>query len=207
MLLVGFYRTILTLSMRAFCPRISAYAFWTTTYIHTYRPTYHAKSRLNTPVWGSLRSPNKVHTYMLSLQSCWYAWLPLVIPRQGQHILTSDGLDCTWLPSCSLCMDLNNGGKPLQLPSTVPAGGGGIVFFILETNVDVNRCPANSALRDLQHYQATHTPAFPGHSHSCTPSPFQQTPPFQISQTTPTLSEPTPSCIMVCFCIYLLYVF
>ena len=29
--LVGFYRTILTLSMRAFGPRISAYAFWTTT--------------------------------------------------------------------------------------------------------------------------------------------------------------------------------
>ena len=106
---------------------------------------------------------------MLSLQSCWYAWLPLVIPRQGQHILTSEGLDCTWLPSCSLCLDLNNGGKPLQLPRTVPAGGGGIVFFILETSVDVNRCPANSALRDLQHYQATPTPALPGHYHSCTP--------------------------------------
>ena len=26
--------------MRAFGPRISAYAFWTTTDIHTYRPTY-----------------------------------------------------------------------------------------------------------------------------------------------------------------------
>ena len=39
MLLVGFYRTILTLSMRAFGPRISAYAFWTTTDIHTYIPT------------------------------------------------------------------------------------------------------------------------------------------------------------------------
>ena len=39
-LLVGFYRTILTLSMRALGPRISAYAFWTTTDIHTYRPTY-----------------------------------------------------------------------------------------------------------------------------------------------------------------------
>ena len=38
-LLVGFYRTILTLSMRAFGPRISAYAFWTTTDIHTYIPT------------------------------------------------------------------------------------------------------------------------------------------------------------------------
>ena len=58
MVLVGFYRTILTLSMRAFGPRISAYPFWTTTDIHTYRPTYHAKSRLNTPVWGSLRSLN-----------------------------------------------------------------------------------------------------------------------------------------------------
>ena len=34
-LLVGFYRTLLTLSMRAFGPRISAYAFWTTTDIHT----------------------------------------------------------------------------------------------------------------------------------------------------------------------------
>ena len=56
-LLVGFYRTILTLSMRAFGTRISAYAFWTTTDIPTY--IYHAKSRLNTPVWGSLRSPNK----------------------------------------------------------------------------------------------------------------------------------------------------
>ena len=37
--LVGFYCTILTLSMRAFGPRISAYAFWTTTDIHTYIPT------------------------------------------------------------------------------------------------------------------------------------------------------------------------
>ena len=34
-LLVGFYRPILTLSMRAFGPCISAYAFWTTTDIHT----------------------------------------------------------------------------------------------------------------------------------------------------------------------------
>ena len=34
-LLVGFYRPILTLSMRAFGPRISAYAFWTTTDIPT----------------------------------------------------------------------------------------------------------------------------------------------------------------------------
>ena len=60
MSLVGFYRPILTLSMRAFGPRNSAYAFWNTTDIPTDRPTYiyHAKSRLNTPVWGSLRSPN-----------------------------------------------------------------------------------------------------------------------------------------------------
>ena len=36
-LLVGFYCPILTLSMRAFGPRISAYAFWTTTDIHTYQ--------------------------------------------------------------------------------------------------------------------------------------------------------------------------
>ena len=34
---VGFYRPILTLSMRAFGPRNSAYAFWTTTDTHTYR--------------------------------------------------------------------------------------------------------------------------------------------------------------------------
>ena len=62
MLLVGFYHTILTLSLRAFGPRISAYAFWTRTDIHTDRHTYiyHAKSRLNTPVWGSLRSPNNL---------------------------------------------------------------------------------------------------------------------------------------------------
>ena len=33
----GFYRPILTLSMRAFGPRNSAYAFWTTTDTHTYR--------------------------------------------------------------------------------------------------------------------------------------------------------------------------
>ena len=69
MLLVGFYRPILTLSMRAFGPRISAYAFWTTTDIHT-DIIYHAKSRLNTPVWGSLRSPNYTlhteHAYCLS---------------------------------------------------------------------------------------------------------------------------------------------
>ena len=44
--------------MRAFGPRNSAYAFWTTTDTHTY--IYHAKSRLNTPVWGSLRSPNYI---------------------------------------------------------------------------------------------------------------------------------------------------
>ena len=31
------YRSILTLSMRAFGPRNSAYAFWTTTDTHTYR--------------------------------------------------------------------------------------------------------------------------------------------------------------------------
>ena len=62
MSLVRFYRPILTLSMRAFGPRNSAYAFWTTTDIPTDRPTYiyHAKSRLNTPVWGSLRSPNYI---------------------------------------------------------------------------------------------------------------------------------------------------
>ena len=64
---VGFYRPILTLSMRAFGPRNSAYAFWTTTDIPTY--IYHAKSRLNTPVWGSLRSPNysSVVTFKLSV--------------------------------------------------------------------------------------------------------------------------------------------
>ena len=45
-----------------FGPRNSAYAVNLTyetyrhTYIHIY--IYHAKSRLNTPVWGSLRSPN-----------------------------------------------------------------------------------------------------------------------------------------------------
>ena len=33
----GFYRPILTLSMRAFGPRNSAYAFWTKTDTHTYR--------------------------------------------------------------------------------------------------------------------------------------------------------------------------
>ena len=45
------------LSMRIFGPRNTAYALWHT---KTYKPThiYHAKSRLNTPVWGSLCSPN-----------------------------------------------------------------------------------------------------------------------------------------------------
>ena len=44
--------------------RNSAYAVNLTYDRHTYRHTYihtdiyHAKSRLNTPVWGSLRSPN-----------------------------------------------------------------------------------------------------------------------------------------------------
>ena len=28
---------------------------------YTYRPTYHAKSRLNTLVWGSLSSPNNIY--------------------------------------------------------------------------------------------------------------------------------------------------
>ena len=46
----------MTLSMRV---RNSAYAFWHTTDIPTYY-IYHAKSRLNTPVWGSLRSPNYI---------------------------------------------------------------------------------------------------------------------------------------------------
>ena len=50
-----------------FGPHNSAYAFLDTTDIPTNRPTdrpthiyiqYHAKSRLNTSVWGSLRSPN-----------------------------------------------------------------------------------------------------------------------------------------------------
>ena len=36
MTLVGFYRPIVTLSMRAFGPRNSAYAFWTTTDTCTY---------------------------------------------------------------------------------------------------------------------------------------------------------------------------
>ena len=78
MSLVGFYRSILTLSMRAL-PRNSAYAFWPTTdtiYIYI----YHAKSRLNTPVWGSLRSPNNCTNKKLticrkggqSLQACNY---------------------------------------------------------------------------------------------------------------------------------------
>ena len=40
--------------MRAFGSRNSAYAFLDTTDIHTDIP----KSRLNTPVWGSLHSPN-----------------------------------------------------------------------------------------------------------------------------------------------------
>ena len=38
-------------------PRNSACAFWPHIYI-----IYHAKSRLNTPVWGSLRSPNNMDT-------------------------------------------------------------------------------------------------------------------------------------------------
>ena len=66
--LVGFYHPILTLSMHAFGPRNSAYAFWTTTDTHIY--IYHAKSRLNTAMWGSLRSPNYspvCHTHYLTL--------------------------------------------------------------------------------------------------------------------------------------------
>ena len=77
MLLIGFYRPILTLSMRAFGPRNSAYAFLdhdrhTDIYIYI----YHAKSRLNTPVWGSLRSPN----YSLwNYSTLWtYSWASIV---------------------------------------------------------------------------------------------------------------------------------
>ena len=51
-----------TLSMRVFGPRNSAYAvnltYETYRHIYIYIYIYHAKSRLNTPVWGSLRSPN-----------------------------------------------------------------------------------------------------------------------------------------------------
>ena len=55
-----------TLSMRMFGPRNSAYAVNLT--YETYRQhiyIYHAKSRLNTPVWGSLRLPN----YFIGTQS------------------------------------------------------------------------------------------------------------------------------------------
>ena len=68
-------------------------------------------------------------------------------------------------------------------------GAGGDSFFILETSVDVNRCPANSALQT--------PPALPSHSHSSTPSPLQQTPPFvhlHHYQATPTPALPAPSC-------------
>ena len=58
MLLVGFYRTILTLSMRAFGPRVSAYAFWTTT--DTYRPTYIYILEKWFPLWGE-----RAHVFLL----------------------------------------------------------------------------------------------------------------------------------------------
>ena len=41
-----------------------AYAFWPTTDIPTNIYIYHANSRLNTPVWGSLRSPNDIYTIL-----------------------------------------------------------------------------------------------------------------------------------------------
>ena len=94
---------------------------------------------------------------MLSLQSCWHAWLTTLglascqTNRSSIFPLLKD-----WIVPCCLCLDLNNGGKP-------------------------------------------------GHSHSCTPSPFQQTLPFQLTRATPTLFEPTPSCIMVCYCVYCFY--
>ena len=83
-LLVGFYRTILTLSMRAFGPRISAYAFGTSTDIHTDRHTYiyHAKSRLNTLVWGSLRSPNYVSFLLVGNRMKWEQLLATLEFRQ-----------------------------------------------------------------------------------------------------------------------------
>ena len=47
---------------RVFGPCNPAYAFWHTVDIQTDTCyIYHVKSRLNTPVWGSLRSPNNNH--------------------------------------------------------------------------------------------------------------------------------------------------
>ena len=67
----SFKRPKLTLSIRMFGPRNSAYAFWhmvdicIRTYRHIY--VYHAKSQLNSPLWGSLRSPNYI-AYLITLQ-------------------------------------------------------------------------------------------------------------------------------------------
>ena len=49
-----------------FGSRNSAYAFWHTVDIHTYIHIYHPKSRLNSPVWGSLCSPN----YIIEILTC-----------------------------------------------------------------------------------------------------------------------------------------
>ena len=53
-----------------FDPRNSAYAVNLTyeTYRHIY--IYHAKSRLNTPVWGSLRSPNEEFVVFVVVVFC-----------------------------------------------------------------------------------------------------------------------------------------
>ena len=69
------------LSMRVFGPRNSAYALWHT---KTYKPThiYHAKSRLNTPVWDSLRSRAS------ELIFCSCPLKPLIHPSQPSSSLS-----------------------------------------------------------------------------------------------------------------------
>ena len=52
----------MTLSMHVFGPRNSAHAFFAYVFFVWFpidKPTHHAKSQLNTPVWGLIRSPNK----------------------------------------------------------------------------------------------------------------------------------------------------
>ena len=69
---VGFNRTILTLSMLAFGPRHDRHLLFII--------IYHAKSRLNSPMWGSLRS---------SIYS-------IILMRSNKQLLVVYSIHCSW---------------------------------------------------------------------------------------------------------------
>ena len=80
-------------------------------YIYIY--IYHAKSRLNTPVWGSLRSPNYEQVISMPLHD--YPWQKLLqtyfnsvnnAPRAVIKAHTTDMAHISLQKNCQICIQL-----------------------------------------------------------------------------------------------------